>query len=719
MSSENSTFNDPLNAGNPQPVDLAGRYFNVLPDVFPNLLNAGDSFSVDIAIQNSGDFSTDSFEVYFYLSKDGKITGNDLFLGSRTLDGLNAASFLEFSQTLTIPTNGDNFWDGDGKYYIGMVIDPRNLLRESNEQNNSNIGLLLDYDEITVGDTQKPDLTGKSFDLNKSVINVGDSFNLTFDIANLGGSTKDPFNVTFYLSNDKIIDKNSDPILRTITLDPLTAKSSTDLLELTQDLVLPGVDSTYWRGDGTYYVGMKIDSDNRIAESNESNNIRWDDLIVNNTQRPDLTAKDFDLTKSIANAGDSLNINFDVANLGGTTNAPFNVSFYLSKDDILDSSDKELLFTTIDGLAGKSSTGPLVFNQDFSLPGVNDSFWSGDGKYYVFMKTDSGNDVRESNETNNLSIDSIIINNTQLADLTAKKLDVNQSSLNAGDTFNLTFDILNQGGATQKPFNVSFYLSSDKFIGGADDRHLRTITLDPLQANSSTDLLKLTEDLILPGINDSFWEQGNGTYYVGMLIDSGDHVPEINERNNAFVDSVVINNTILRGTRGNDDLFGSVADDILWGDRGDDDLWGNRGNDSLYGERGDDNLYGGSGDDYLHGGAGDDYLWGVNTAASNPGDGEIDILIGGYGADVFFLGDQTQAYYDSLSLKDYAVIADFDIREDFIVLHGQASDYRLGASLSNTPDGIAIYDRNDETIGIIQGNNLNNLNLTAGYFEYV
>jgi CARDB len=152
MSSTN--MNSPANAGVPQPIDLTGRFFDVLPDVFPNALDAGSNFSIDVAIQNSGDFPTGSFEVYFFLSKDGVINSStDLFLGSAIVNNLQGPDLIEFNQKLTLPPASGSFWDGDGKYYIGMIIDPKNLLREGNEGNNANVGLLADYDEIIVNNT--------------------------------------------------------------------------------------------------------------------------------------------------------------------------------------------------------------------------------------------------------------------------------------------------------------------------------------------------------------------------------------------------------------------------------------------------------------------------------------------------------------------------------------------------------------------------------------
>lgn len=62
----------------------------------------------------------------------------------------------------------------------------------------------------------------------------------------------------------------------------------------------------------------------------------------------------------------------------------------------------------------------------------------------------------------------------------------------------------------------------------------------------------------------------------------------------------------------------------------DDLLFGDIGNDNLFGDTGNDNLTGNDGADVLHGDQGNDVLNGGGM------DGDIDLLVGGIGQDVFF-----------------------------------------------------------------------------------
>ncbi|MGB7412599.1 MAG: G8 domain-containing protein [Thermosynechococcaceae cyanobacterium] len=203
----------------------------------------------------------------------------------------------------------------------------------------------------------------------------------------------------------------------------------------------------------------------------------------------------------------------------------------------------------------------------------------------------------------------------------------------------------------------------------------------------------------------------------------------------------------LDGSQGNDTLLAGGDDDVLYGGLGEDELWGHNGNDwlnggsghdRLFGEAGNDTLYagegndtltGGSGNDSLDGSTGNDRLIGVDSLSLKAGFREQDILIDwAGGTDLFVLGDQSQVYYNdgrnnTLGAGDYAVIRGFKASDgDQIQLHGQASDYSLGAIPQgfDLQNGSGIYLNTpgaDELVAIVAY--VNNLNLNSDSFVYV
>lgn len=191
---------------------------------------------------------------------------------------------------------------------------------------------------------------------------------------------------------------------------------------------------------------------------------------------------------------------------------------------------------------------------------------------------------------------------------------------------------------------------------------------------------------------------------------------------------------INNSTRGNNILNGGAGDDLFHC---------GAGNDTLNGGAGNDVLIGGTGNDYVVGDAGDDLLIGVNAnsvsvtntngvvvaqiaTSGNPGQGEIDTLIGGEGADKFMLADRNNVYYNdgnaaTSGTEDYALILDFNINKDKIELKGTATNYGLQTSGADTNiyldnDGIAGLSANDELVAIVKG--VLNLSLSGSYFNY-
>jgi hypothetical protein len=166
------------------------------------------------------------------------------------------------------------------------------------------------------------------------------------------------------------------------------------------------------------------------------------------------------------------------------------------------------------------------------------------------MVIDSGNTVLETTETNNASVGTgidyakttISLNVIDLQGVTSgfTVTDQNLSTatvvdVTAGAAFDFNFSLKNSGNTNSGPFKVAFYVSTDNKYDPGTDRLLKASSAssgnDPFfyynvgslgaGVTSSFSLNQANNNqLILPGIADSFWSQGNGTYYIGMVIDA-------------------------------------------------------------------------------------------------------------------------------------------------------------------------------------------------------
>ena len=103
----------------------------------------------------------------------------------------------------------------------------------------------------------------------------------------------------------------------------------------------------------------------------------------------------------------------------------------------------------------------------------------------------------------------------------------------------------------------------------------------------------------------------------------------------------------IDGSLGNDVIAGGSGDDIIYGGAGADQISSGSGNDTLYGEEGDDVLHGNVGNQILDGGEGNDVLYSAGRRSD-------DVLTGGSGSDIFIIGN------DKISND---VITDFDVND--------------------------------------------------------
>ncbi len=170
-------------------------------------------------------------------------------------------------------------------------------------------------------------------------------------------------------------------------------------------------------------------------------------------------------------------------------------------------------------------------------------------------------------------------------------------------------------------------------------------------------------------------------------------------------------------------------DGYVKGTSGNDNLFGNSQSQTLRGRKGDDRITAGAGNDKVFGNKGNDTLVGVKVDAALPGQGEQDILGGGKGADTFVLGNASKVFYNdgnasTAGTTDYAFLQDFNLQEgDTIQLKGQASNYVLGVSPNSNGRDTSILLKTsgqNELIGVISQKGGNQkLSLNSAVFDFV
>jgi len=694
--------------------DLVGSSFAITP--LSSV--AGDSLTVDFRIQNSGDNPSGPFDVAFFLSTDTTIGSSaDFLITTVSLSSLNGISFFDNTVTLTLPGANNPFWSGSGVYNLGMVVDSSNDVVESNEANNASVGLFLDYAEVfvTVDDAyEENDTLATAYDLS-----AGEDTFLS-SIAGSGIQADDDWyeiNITPGFERLQVeldfLHANGDIDLQVYDASGTLITSATSV---TDDEFIDVV----LANSGTHYLRVY----GGIGNTSNTYDLIWDDIAppVN------LTGNFFDVVQEPLQAGDTFTVDFEVANTEAGPIGSFDVDFYLSTNDIISDLDFLLGTATVSSLGGNTTTG--ILSQTFTLPGVNAPFWAGNGDYTIGMIIDPGNSITESDEADNS-------NTAEFFDYDTVSITIDDA-YEENDTLGTAFDLSG---------NEATFLSSIAGAGiQADDDWFEIdvtpgferlqVGLDFIDANGDIDLqvYDASGNLVTSAISvtdDEFIDvilANSGTHYLrvyggvgntnntyDLIWDDLQYLVGTEERD--ILQGLSSTDTIL-GLRGDDDLFGFGGDDDLFGDRGDDNLFGGSGDDFVDGGYGDDRLTGGGNNDFLDGGYGDDFLQGVNPTSSDPGFGELDVLVGGVGFDVFALGNSSQVYYDdnnaaTAGVSNYALITDFELGLDVIQLRGSANNYVLAATASSLPSGVGIFldipSETDELIGIVQGASLTDL----------
>lgn len=260
-------------------VDLVGSYFEVGSDI-----EAGGEVDLSFKVANQDIGHVDSFDIDLYLSHDENISADeDYYLGTYTIpEGIAGKAETDLkSYVYQAPEVGDAFWQGgDAPYYAGMIIDPENLIDETDETNNSNQKEGLDFGSTP----QVADLTIKSFELvGSSLVNKGETIEVKYEIMNDGTGVANNFAAGFFLFDDEYQANNDQLSLndvpevffirasdRASNLISLEAGESTGMV--TTEITLP----TEWVGFNggaiDFNLGVAADPFDDVEESNELNN---------------------------------------------------------------------------------------------------------------------------------------------------------------------------------------------------------------------------------------------------------------------------------------------------------------------------------------------------------------------------------------------------------------------------------------------------------------
>lgn len=454
------------------------------------LVQAGNALSFTCYIYNQGNSPASNSSVGFYLSTDAILDASDALLTSQYGATLNAGGSSYRSTTAAIPST-----TAAGTYYILFAADYQNQVAETNETNN------VTAVSFTVA-PPGPDLTVTQQYLYNTYLPAGGTSSAYAYINNVGNQVAASSNLGYYLSTNTTFDA-ADVLLSTSTGTSLAAGGSS---YRTATLTVPSNTAS-----GNYYVLFVADPANAVTESNETNNVGYQQLTVY-APTIDLSLSSAYLTPSQTSPGGTVSASVYEYNSGNANAGSHRVGYYLSSNTTLDASDV---------LVGSSPVSTVTANYSVNLNAtLTIPTTTATGNYYILYVADDLGQIAETNENNNLTYQSLQVVAPGI-DLTITNA-YTSSSTSAGNSLSASCYLNNLGTLTTSAATVGYYLSTNTVFDASDV----LLASNPATTVTAGGSVYRSATLTIPT------NTAAGYYYVLFVADPGNSVTETNENNN-------------------------------------------------------------------------------------------------------------------------------------------------------------------------------------------
>jgi RHS repeat-associated protein len=394
---------------------ITGQYPDIVPSnlIIPSAANVGGPIDINYTVTNVGSFWWPGvYDAWswskIYLSVDRTFDPQTDILLASCSEGFvaqGASKKLYVNPHLPIDVHGD--------FYVIIVLDAYNLVKECGGENNN---IIISELPVHINATTWPDLQITSVVAPANAAS-GQVVTVNWTITNKGTAATPAQQVwydTVYLSKDQILDTAFDTKLGAFP-NVKSLASGESYIQSAQVEIPKGA-------SGPYYIFVVTDSTNTVFENtDENNNTGYDSsaMVVTIPPPADLVVSSVDVPTS-GTPGESATITWTVANQG--TNAAvgqWTDSVYLSTDTVWDGND--VLVGRKDHTGGLSASASYTESLTAQLPALSP------GSYHAIVRTDIRNNVRELDETNNSGVSTNIIS-----------IDVPELTLNVAHTSQLS-----------------------------------------------------------------------------------------------------------------------------------------------------------------------------------------------------------------------------------------------------------------------------------------
>ncbi|MBP6003474.1 MAG: carboxypeptidase regulatory-like domain-containing protein [Pyrinomonadaceae bacterium] len=485
------------------PPDMQVTNFQASPITIP-----GQSVSLNWTVSNPGGATTRNWYDRISLHSSNPQIGVRTLAAFERIGGLAAGASYSESRSVVLPTYME------GEYFLSVTTDSSNTVPECGAADSNNSTTSSSF---TV-QNNLPDLVIDSVNAPSTAV-VGDSFNVQWAGRNANQAmlpSTPSWTDSVYLSTDQTL-SNSDYNIGSAVNNLILAggQTYTKQIQVTTGNVPAG----------TYYVLVYADTGRHIYESTgnslpENNNLRASGSITLTSPAVDLQVGNVSVAMP-HHSGTFKDISWTVTNSGSSATLATQWSDYviLSRDSVLDASDITLGYRTrsaaLAGGASYTQTANL-----FIPTGLT-------GDYSVFVLTDKGNSVVESNNTNNTSTPITIgLTLPPPAELNITNI-TPPTTISPGGSASFTWTVQNTGSnAVNGKWRDTVYLSRDQFWDASDVLvGIRDLNSQMTSVPAGGGTYSPTAVFEVPPVEE-------GTYYVIVRTDSQNRIRESNEGNN-------------------------------------------------------------------------------------------------------------------------------------------------------------------------------------------
>lgn len=543
-------------------LQLVMRQAELIIENYANQENVtwGSTFGLLTTVTNQGDQASGPTNVTWYLTDNPENTDHyyPLIPTNTNAEQVRALGLNEFQTkelTFLLPNQRPPLLLGD-QFWVISSVDTMKEVEESNESNNLSPYAPQATLLISLAGDAKPDLIGSFYNI--SSLNFDGELTVSIAVQNSGLSAADESVIRWYLSEDEVLDTDDLPLRLTSAEDfikiPSIAAGQGLESPLEFTLKTPPAELR-WYGNKVHFI-IALDADQDVEERLESNNLVVFPLSAPGTLTDiELGAIIVDLPTAELNQqslpitewGTLLRFEQYVFNFANASTPDFELRWYLSRDSQYSEDDIPLSVLDDDHVVVHGlQYGVEYFLQNWlQLPDELPPEWSGN-KFNVISIADLSNRVTELRKDNNVSVSEFYIGPHAKPDLRAAYSLVQPDTYQWGDLITIESQVQNVGNsATNRSFNVSWYLSKDE-IASADDVLLKLESgssywtvekiLDGREYFGTFGFTRYTVsnlfDVQLQLPLQSLGATAGSTYYVLTRIDAENSILESDENNN-------------------------------------------------------------------------------------------------------------------------------------------------------------------------------------------